>query len=161
MMEHRVNIARHAVERAPGRLVTVGLGSCVVIAIHDAREQVGAVAHVLLPRAVTGPHGGAGEHPARFADTAVPLLIRTLKMHGADGPYTAKLVGGAALFADVLTAKGGVGERNIASAREALRDAGIPISAEDVGGFVGRSVSFDVGTGALAVRLPSGEAHVI
>jgi len=161
MIEHRVAIARHAVERAPGRLVTVGLGSCVVIAIHDAKAHVGAVAHVLLPRASTVAFGGMGEHPARFADTAVPLLLKTLRMHGAEGPYTAKLAGGAALFPDVLTQRGGVGERNIAAAREALADAGIPIIAEDVGGGVGRSVSFDVGTGALAVRMPSGEAHVL
>ena len=161
MIEHRVTIARHAVERAPGRLVTVGLGSCVVIAIHDAKAHVGAVAHVLLPRSSAGPHSGVGEHPARYCDTAVPLLVKTLKMHGAEGPYTAKLVGGAALFADVLAAKGGVGERNIAAARAALAAEQIPIIAEDVGGTVGRSVSFDVGTGALAVRRPSGEAHVV
>jgi chemotaxis protein CheD len=158
VIEHRVSIARHAVERAPGRLITVGLGSCVVIAIHDAKAQVGAMAHVLLPRAAESV---ASEHPARYADTAVPLLIKTMKMHGAEGPYTAKIAGGAALFADVLATKGGVGERNIAAAREALTAAKIPLVAEDVGGTVGRSVSFDVGSGALAVRLPSGEAHVV
>ena len=161
MIEHRVSIARHAVERAPGRLVTVGLGSCVVIALHDAKAQVGAVAHVLLPRSATGAHSGLGEHPARYADTAVPLLIRAMKMHGAEGPYTAKIAGGASLFADVLTTHGGVGERNIAAAREALAAESIPIIAEAVGGTSGRSVSFDVGTGALAVRMPSGEAHVL
>lgn len=158
MNEQRVAIARHAVERAPGRLVTVGLGSCVVIAIHDAAAQMGAVAHVLLP---DGNEAQAGAHPARFANTAVPLLVRTLQLHGANGPYTAKLAGGAALFADVLSAKGRVGERNVAAARAALEAAGIPVVAEDVGGTVGRSVSFDVGSGALAVRLPTGEARVV
>ena len=161
MTEHRVTIARHAVERAPGRLVSVGLGSCVVIAIHDIKARVGALAHVLLPHAASATHHGAGEHPARFADTAVPLLVKTLRMHGADGPYTAKIVGGASLFADVLATKGGVGERNVAAAREALAAADIPIVAEEVGGNAGRSISFDVGTGAMAVRMPSGEAHVL
>lgn len=158
MTEHRVAIARHAVERAPGRLVSVGLGSCVVIAIHDAAAQVGALAHVLLPLA---PDGAAGGHPARYANTAVPLLVRTLGMHGANGPYTARLVGGAAIFADVLTTHGRIGDRNVAAARAALAAARIPVVAEEVGGTVGRSVSFDVGTGAMAVRMPNGEAHVL
>ena len=64
------------------------------------------------------------------------------------------LAGGAALFADVLSVNGRVGERNVAAARAALAAAGIPIVAEDIGGTAGRSVSFDVGSGALAVRLP-------
>ena len=83
MIEHRVTIARHAVERAPGRLVSVGLGSCVVIAIHDARAQVGALAHVLLPHATASAHGGAGEHPARYADTAVPLDRKSTRLNSS------------------------------------------------------------------------------
>jgi chemotaxis protein CheD len=158
MTEHRVGIARHAVEREPGRLVAVGLGSCVVICLHDAKAQVGALAHVLLPEATPGTEP---DHPARYANTAVPLLIKTMKLHGANGPYTARLVGGAALFADVLTTVGRVGERNVNAARAALADAGITIIAEDVGGTMGRSVAFDVGSGSIAIRLPSGEAHVL
>jgi chemotaxis protein CheD len=157
MTEHRVTIARHAIERDPGRLVCVGLGSCVAIALHDPAAKVGALAHVLLPNS----NGVEGAHPARFADTAVPLLIRTLQRHGAHGPYAAKLAGGAALFADVLAPQGRVGERNVAAARAALAAAGIPIAAEDVGGVEGRSISFDVGSGTMAVRKPSGEAHVL
>ena len=159
MTEHRVAIARHAVERAPGRLVSVGLGSCVVIAIHDAKAQVGAMAHVLLPEAA---ENSVAEHPARYASTAVPLLVKTLRMHGAGGPYTARLVGGAALFAEVLTSpQGRVGARNVLAARAALAAAEIPIVAEDVGGTMGRSVAFDVETGSIAIRMPTGEAHVL
>ena len=158
MNEHRVTIARHAVENAPGRLVSVGLGSCVIIAIHDKAAAVGALAHVLLPQAA---EGAAPDHPAKFANTAVPLLIHALQARGAQGPYTAKLAGGAGLFPDVLSTQGRVGERNVLAARAALALAGIPIVAEEVGGTVGRSISFDVGSGALAVRKTGGEAHVI
>ena len=157
MIEHRVGIARYAIERAPGRLVSVGLGSCVVICLHDSAAQVGALAHVLLPEA-PGPDP---EHPARYANTAVPMLVAAMQRHGAAGPYTARLVGGAALFADVLTTSGRVGERNVIAARAALAAAQVPIIAEDVGGIVGRSIAFDVGSGSIAIRLPSGEAHVV
>lgn len=158
MTELQVPIARHGVVKAPGRLVCVGVGSCVVIAIHDAAEQVGALAHVLLPEEADGLATG---HPARFASSAVPLLVSSLKARGAVGPYQAKLTGGAALFGDVLAPKGGIGQRNVAAARAALAAAGIPIVAEDVGGSVGRSIVFDVETGNVAVRFTGGETNVL
>lgn len=158
MIELRVPIARHAVAKAPGRLVCVGVGSCVVITLWDATEQVGALAHVLLPDESQGSSSG---HPARFASTAVPLLVNALKARGAHGPYVAKLAGGAGLFADVLTSKGRVGERNIAAARAALQAAGLAVSGEDVGGGSGRSIVFDVETGKLAVRSAKGDMTVL
>jgi chemotaxis protein CheD len=156
--ELRVGIARHAVAKAPGRLVCVGVGSCVVITIFDAAAQVGALAHVLLPDETQGSSAG---HPARFATTAVPLLLNALKARGANGPYVAKLAGGAGLFADVLTSKGRVGERNVAAARAALQEAGVAISGEDVGGGTGRSIVFDVETGKVAVRSAKGDMNVL
>lgn len=158
MNELRVAIARHAVARAPGRLVCIGVGSCVVITIFDEAAQCGALAHVLLPEEAPGMAIG---HPARFATTAVPLLLGALRARGAEGPYVAKLAGGAGLFADVLTSKGRVGERNVIAARAALATAGIPVVAEDVGGGSGRSVIFDVETGKVAVRKASGDTHVL
>lgn len=158
MTELRVPIARHAVIHAPGRLVCVGVGSCVVVTIFDAAASVGALAHILLPAAAPGAETG---HPARYASTAVPLLVGALKGRGADGPYAAKLAGGASLFADVLTSPRRIGDRNVAAAREALDAAQIPIVGEDVGGTVGRSIVFDVDTGAMAVRLAGGDTHVI
>jgi chemotaxis protein CheD len=44
-----VPIAELAVATAGTTLVTTGLGSCVAIALLDARQKVGALAHVLLP----------------------------------------------------------------------------------------------------------------
>ena len=158
MNELRVAIARHAVSRAPGRLLCIGVGSCVVITIFDEAAQCGALAHVLLPEETPGMTVG---HPARFATTAVPLLVGALRARGAAGPYVAKLAGGAGLFADVLTAKGRVGERNVTAARSALETAGIPIVAEDVGGGSGRSVIFDVETGKVAVRKAKGDTSVL
>jgi chemotaxis protein CheD len=158
MTELRVGIARHAVAKAPARLVCVGVGSCVVITIFDAAAQVGALAHVLLPEET---EGGAAGHPARFATSAVPLLVNALKARGANGPYIAKLAGGAGLFADVLTSKGRVGERNVIAARTALNEAGVQIAGEDVGGGSGRSIVFDVETGKVAVRSAKGDMNVL
>ncbi|MDA1081990.1 MAG: chemotaxis protein CheD [Gemmatimonadetes bacterium] len=159
MNELRVSIARHAVAAAPARLMCIGVGSCVIIMIRDTTKSVGALAHVLLP-AETDGGATSTAHPARYANTAVPLLVHALKARGAHGPYVAKLAGGAGLFADVLTPKGRIGERNVDAARTALAEAGIAIASEDVGGGSGRSIVFDIDTGNVAVRLAGGDTRV-
>ena len=144
-----MRIAHHAVEKGHGRLVTIGLGSCVAIVIHDPVAKVGGLAHVLLPDAV---RGHVIENRARYAKTAVPLLLEAMRALGATGPFVAKLAGGAGLFGNTLSGSGRVGARNIEASRAALRDARITLVAEDVGGDCGRTVTFDVANGRLNVR---------
>jgi chemotaxis protein CheD len=156
--EHRVNIAHHAVEKDRGVIVTVGLGSCVAIAIHDRAARVAGLAHVLLPAEFPGT---TIKNRARYASTAVPLLVEEMRALGARGPLVAKIAGGAGLFGKLLSVAGTVGVRNIEASRVALAAAGIPIVAEDVGGASGRTVTFDVATGALHVRSVQGGERVI
>ena len=159
MTDQHVRIAAHAVARGSGRLVTIGLGSCVAIAMHDARFRVAGLAHVLLPDPSTARDAS---NPARFAQTAVPFLVAEMQAMGARGAITAKIAGGAALFGSMLGAVGGqVGARNVIAARAALTAAGIPLVGEEVGGNAGRSVSFDVNTGTLTVRSVRGGEHVL
>lgn len=151
MTEHRVKIAEWAVAAAPAQLVTIGLGSCVAIVLHDARAQVGGLAHVLLPEAT--PSRGA-EQPGRFPGSAVPLMLGEMRALGANGTITARLVGGASLFGPLLArdGAGAIGVRNVEAARAALATAKVRIVAEAVGGHAGRSVYFEVGSGRVDVR---------
>jgi chemotaxis protein CheD len=155
---HRVRIAHHAVERGRGRLMTVGLGSCVAIAIHDPLAKVGGLAHVLLPEAA---RGATVANRARYASTAVPLLIEAMRELGATGPFVAKLAGGARLFGPLLSAANTIGARNVDASRTALAKARVPVVAEDVGGEIGRTVTFDVASGALKVRSVRGSERVL
>lgn len=151
-----MRIAHHAVATGHSRLVTIGLGSCVAIAIHDRAAKVGGLAHVLLPDASLGR---AVENRARYASSAVPLLLEEMRALGATGPHVASLVGGAALFGPMLAFGGSVGARNVVAARVALTAARVPVLAEDVGGESGRTVSFDVFTGKVRVRSVRGGEH--
>lgn len=153
-----MRIAHHAIEQGQGRLVTIGLGSCVAIMIHDKPRKAAGLAHVLLPEVPPGKHV---ENRAKFATTAVPLLLEDLKKHGAPGPYTAKLAGGAGLFGQLLSMGGRMGERNVIAARGALAAAGIPVIAEDVGGESGRTVMLDVATGKVTVKTVAGVQRVL
>ena len=153
-----MRIAHHAVEKGRGRLVSVGLGSCVAIAIHDPVAKVGALAHVLLPEAVRGHRV---DNRARYAKTAVPLLLEEMRALGATGPYVAKLAGGAGLFGAILARSGTVGARNVEASRAALAAARVSVLAEDVGGESGRTVTFDVASGKLRVRSVRGGERVL
>ena len=160
MKEVIVRVADWAAERGDGVLVTLGLGSCVAIMLHDAQARAGAMAHVLLPstslaRDIT--------NKAKFPETAVPLLIERLKGLGADPRrLVAKLAGGASMFGQLVT-PGTIqmGERNLLASRSALRIAAIPIIRESVGGERGRSVRFHVKDGRVEIRSVGEHADVI
>lgn len=148
--EIRVKIADHAVGSGDDALTTVGLGSCVAIALHDAAAGVGGLAHVLLPCPTLSR---ADANPAKFAATAVPLLLCEMATIGAGARVTAKVVGGASMFLALLPHDGvSMGRRNVEATLRALAAAGVPVIAQDTGGEHGRSVTLDVRTGAVSVR---------
>ncbi len=158
--ERIVKVAEWAAERGDAVIVTLGLGSCVAIMLHDANAGAGAMAHILLPskslaRDVT--------NLAKFPETAVPLLVEQLTALGAEPRrLVAKLAGGASMFAQLMT-PGSVqmGERNIVAARDVLRRAGIPVTREAVGGGAGRSVRFFVADGRVEIRSVGVDAIVL
>lgn len=159
MTEVIVKVADWAARRG-GILVTLGLGSCVAIMLHDRVAGVGAMAHVLLPSRSLARDT---TNPAKFPETAVPFLVDQLKGLGAEPRrLVAKLAGGASMFAQLMT-PGAVqmGERNVAAARNALRAASIPIVREAVGGERGRTVRFHVRDGRVEIRSVGADATII
>jgi len=102
-----VKVADWAAGRADAVLVTLGLGSCVAIMLHDPHACAGAMAHILLPSKSLARDS---TNPAKFPETAVPLLVHRLATLGADPRHlVAKLAGGASMFAqfaDALTPGG-------------------------------------------------------
>lgn len=149
--EIRVKVADYAVAGGSTLLITVGLGSCVAIALYDPQAHVGGLAHVLLPS--TGMSQDRANR-AKFPSTAVPMLCDRMQALGArTGRIRAKIVGGASMFTSLLSASGlQIGERNVVATRAALEHAGIPIIAQEVGGDYGRSVYFHVDDGRLVVK---------
>jgi chemotaxis protein CheD len=131
-------------------LLTVGLGSCVAIVLHDAAVRVGGMAHVLLPSPGLSRRQ---ENPAKCPQTAVPALLERMAQRGASPRrITARIAGGASMFA-ALAPLGTVqmGERNVVAARETLRSVGLPLVGEDVGADYGRTVRFHVADGRMEI----------
>lgn len=158
-LETSVNVAEFAVARETGVLSSLGVGSCIALMMWDAHTRIGAMAHILLPHESLSR---LPSHPAKFASTAVPLLIRELRLAGGFGAPIAKISGGASMFGALLAGGGiNMGERNLIAIREALADAGVALVAEDVGGDYGRSVYFDVAVGeARIVSIRNGTRYI-
>jgi chemotaxis protein CheD len=127
-------------------LTTVGLGSCIGMALMDRAGGIAGLAHVVLP-------GGAGDAPAqpgKFAETAVPALLEMLADLGARRfRLEAALVGGAQMFSF-----GGleIGARNEAAVRSALEAQRVPVRAALTGGSVGRTMKVMPNGGVVMVR---------
>jgi chemotaxis protein CheD len=151
---YTIGIAEQKVARAPDKLVTLGLGSCVGVVLFDPALKLGGMVHIMLPVA---PQGGPVSNLSKFANTGIPELLRLMTQSGARcGRLIAKLAGGAHMFnamynTDVLN----VGERNAQECKKILRANGIVIAAEDTGGTNGRSIEFCCETGVLQVRTVS------
>lgn len=146
-----VRVAQAEIATGEEVLVTLGLGSCVAVLLHDPDARVAGLAHVLLPDV---PAVRDASNPAKFATTAVPHLLERMEAVGAERRrVTARLVGGASMFGALL-AVGSLhtGVRNVEACRAALRASGVPILAEDVGEEHGRSVSLRARDGRVRVR---------
>jgi len=146
-----LGLGEYAVRRGQAQLAALGLGSCVAVILHDSTSQLGGMAHVVLPSQSLSRDRS---RPARFAETAVPLLLEEMLQQGADArQITARLVGGAAMFGALLPAGTmHMGQRNVSACRTAVRTADLRLIAEAVGGERGRSIWFEVTTGRVTVR---------
>jgi chemotaxis protein CheD len=131
-------------------LVTVGLGSCVAIALHDAEARVGGLAHVLLPSPALSR---TQDNPGKFPQTALPRLLDLMVELGAvRRRITARIAGGASMFGSISPAGAiQMGERNVVACRQVLEQLAIPLLGEAVGGDYGRTVRLDAATGRLDV----------
>ena len=118
-------------------MMTIGLGSCIGLTLYDETAGTGAMVHIMLPDSA-----GRTDRPGKYADTAVALLVRELNALGCKNrSLVAKMAGGSCMFA-YFGANLNIGERNAERVRALLQENHIQLAAEDVGGKVGRSVTF-------------------
>lgn len=151
-----------AASATPGdELVSMGLGSCVGVALVDRERCVAGLAHVMLPTA-----NAAYSAPAKFADRAVPSLVALAERMGARvDRLEAVLAGGAQMFGTAIARAGrgagglDLGTRNEAAVRDALAAAGIPVRAAATGGDRGRTVRVRVAEARVTVK-EAGRAEV-
>ena len=152
--ETMVRMGELAVSSESGHvLVSLGLGSCIGLALIDRWMGIAGLAHIVLPQST----GHGSDNARKFADLAVPEMLSELEGLGARKVrLEAVLVGGASMFA-VSAASLEVGQRNEAAVRELLKGLRIPIVAAATGGTRGRTIRVDVETSVVTVREAGGK----
>lgn len=136
---------------SPDGITTLGLGSCVGVAIRDPMSKIGGLAHVMLPDSKEIKNNS---NIYKFADTGIEELVKQMVAKGANrSRMVAKLAGGAQMFAfQNKTEMVRIGERNVAACKKKLAELKIPILAEDTGLNYGRTVIFYPETGDYVIR---------
>lgn len=143
-----VGIAEGKTAHADQVLVSYALGSCVGICLYDAQQKLAGMAHIILPD--DKKHGNC-ENPYKFAKSGVPSLVYAMELAGAKRTHlTAKIAGGANMFRGVA-GTWEIGRQNIEAVRRALKEADIPLIAEDTGRDYGRTISFSGQDGSLEI----------
>ncbi|MBP5197628.1 MAG: chemotaxis protein CheD [Lachnospiraceae bacterium] len=135
----------------PDGVTTLGLGSCVGVAIRDPNTGIGGLVHVMLPDSTAIKNSNL--NIAKFADTGIVELVRQMEALGANkSRMVAKIAGGAAMFASSRPDIVQVGQRNVEATIAVLNQLKIPILAKDVGLNYGRTVIFYPETGDYVIR---------
>ncbi len=135
-------------------LTCIGLGSCIAVCVYDKLVKVGGVLHVVLPKS----NGTNSDNPARFADTAIPILVnKIIKLGGMRDRLTVKIAGGARIsLAPGIKDIFNMGEKNVTQVIEALKKEKIALAAADTGGNLGRTVKLYLNTGKITVKTVNG-----
>lgn len=156
----KVGMADMKVCKSPDGLTTLGLGSCVGVAIRDPITKVGGLAHVMLPDS-TRVKSNINEY--KFADTCIDALVNDLVKLGASKTrLVAKIAGGAQMFsfqskADTIR----VGQQNVEASKAKLASLGIKLLAEDTGENYGRTVIFYPENGDFIIKAVGKDEKVI
>ncbi len=132
-------------------LICYGIGSCVAVSAFDPVAKIGAMAHIVLP---VSTNGTSALLPAKFADSAIPLLVTDMENGGAKRSRMAiKIAGGARMLRGVQSGTIlDIGERNLIAVNEAINKLGLRIHTQDTRGNWGRCFWLYIATGLTRVK---------
>lgn len=147
----KVGIADWKLCDNPDTITTIGLGSCVGVVIYTQNDSFCGLLHIMLPSSKEIKNNS---NRAKFADSGVEDMVAALEKRGMKrGSMKAKIAGGAKMFQfSGKSDLGTVGDRNVDSVKEALRNYRIPIVSEEVGADFGRTIIFNNQTKMLTIR---------
>lgn len=147
----KVGMADLNICKCPEVITTLGLGSCIGIALYDPVTKIGGLAHIMLPDSTKMKNNS---NIAKFADTGIVELVRLLQANGANkSRLVAKIAGGAKMFeVSGLSQVGNIGARNAEASKAKLKEMGIRLLAEDTGLNYGRTVELHTETGEFYIK---------
>lgn len=153
-MRHVVGIADMKLSAKQGdSLITYALGSCLGITVHDPIAHVGALLHIMLPDSTIDP-AKAQSNPWMFVDTGFPIMIEQCLAAGARKErMILKVAGGACAHGNPDEDYFQIGKRNFVMFRKLLWQKGMLLKAYEVGGSQSRTLSIDIVSGEVRLKI--------
>ena len=147
----KVGMADLKIAKFPDALTTLGLGSCIGIALYDPTSKVGGLVHIMLPDSKSIKNNS---NIAKFADTGIVELVSQMIRAGAHrNKIVAKIAGGAKMFATTgLSDISNIGERNAQASILMLNELKIPLLAIETGENYGRTVELYCDSGEFTIK---------
>ncbi|NLU34343.1 chemotaxis protein CheD [Wolinella succinogenes] len=141
-----INVGEIYVAKEPTEIITI-LGSCVAVCLIDKNTGIAGMNHYLLPL-----WNGNGLESPKYGNISIPKLIRTMEEAGCHlRNLEAKLFGGSNI--NIMSNEAMlIGKKNVIIAQEILKNARIPVTAEDTGGNAGRRIMLKSDTGKVILR---------
>lgn len=131
-------------------LATYSLGSCLGISIYDPVSRAGGLLHAMLPDSSINLEKAVSQ-PGMFVDTGVPALFRAAYELHAQKHRVQICVAGGAQFMD-KTGFFNIGQRNYDCFKALVKQHGLSILAEEVGGLVSRTLHLNLATGEVRLK---------
>ena len=126
-------------------VITTVLGSCVSVCLWDPQTGLGGINHFVLPI-------GGSVLSTRYGNHSLPLLLdKVLGLGNRRENLVAAVFGGASVLAVNLDVPR-LGTRNTEVALDFLHREGIAILRQDIGGSMGRKLTFRTADGSTLVR---------
>jgi len=135
---HIIQGEYHVADDPEVELATM-LGSCVAACLHDPVRRIGGMNHFLLP----GNDPNSGQNIKYGAHSMEQLINAMLRAGAQRSRLQVQLFGGG----NVVAGLGAIGARNAQFARDFVRDDGMVLVGEDLGGKTARRLRFVPATG--------------
>ncbi|QEL54211.1 chemotaxis protein CheD [Chromobacterium paludis] len=134
-----------------GTRIRTLLGSCVSIVLWHPQAKLGGMCHYLLAQR---NHRRGDTLSGRYGDEAMLLLLREILACGLPlQEFQARLVGGASMMLSrERKLSHDVPSRNISQARAMVKQLGLRLQGEDLGGNTPRLVLFEVASGHVWIK---------
>jgi chemotaxis protein CheD len=131
------------------RPIATLLGSCVAVCLYDPSLRIGGMNHFMLPEMEKRDHADADM--LLSGDYAMEALLNAMLGRGVKKTrLQAKAFGGGTIIENL--AGTGIGERNVAFAKEWLAREGIPLMASDFLGPWSRKIILEPHSGDVYCR---------
>lgn len=157
--KNHVAAGSHFISQKQPLLLQAFLGTCVGLSLHDPKNMVGGIIHLLLPEPVSS---SAVDQPDKYATTGVPAFIEALVAAGADRNELRAGVAGGALVGPLVQQDIDldIGGRTAEKVLAILAEENIQIARSETGGFFTCCLGLDLRTGEIFIE-PAGVEKIV